>query len=203
MKTQIIVLHGGETFDTYEEYLENLRAKKLDFARLMKKDWKITLQEKLGDGFEVVLPQMPNKKNAKYLEWKIWFDKIVPFLEDGCILIGHSLGGIFFAKYLSEEAVSKKISALFLVSAPYDDADFEDSLADFILPTNFDKLSTQVENIYLYHSPDDPVVPVADFYKYKKVLSKAEAILIDNRQHFNQETFSELVEKIKSLITKK
>jgi uncharacterized protein len=165
MKTQIVVLHGGETFDTYQEYLDNLRASKFDFSRLMRKDWKTTLQEKLGDGFEVVLPQMPNKRNAKYLEWKIWFDKIAPLLENGCILVGHSLGGIFLAKYLSEEIVPKKIRALFLVSAPYDDKDLEDSLADFILPTNLNKLSEQIQNICIYHSPDDPVVPVSDFYK--------------------------------------
>lgn len=199
MKTQIIALHGGETFDSYEEYLENLRESKLDFTRLMKKDWKNTLAGVLGSDFDVVLPQMPNKKNAKYLEWKIWFDKIIPFLEDGCILIGHSLGGIFFAKYLAEEMVPKKIKALFLISAPYDDADFEDSLADFILPAQFGKLTTQVNHVYLYHSPDDPVVPVADFYKYQKALPKAEGILLENRQHFNQETFPEIVEKIISV----
>lgn len=203
MKTQIIVVHGGETFDTYEGYLENLRAKKLDFARLMQEDWKGRLGDSLGKNFQVILPQMPNKKNAKYLEWKIWFDKIVPFLEDGCILIGHSLGGIFFAKYLAEEMVPKKIKALFLISAPYDDADFEDSLADFVLPSHFGKLTTQVENVYLYHSPDDPVVSVADFYKYQKSLPKAEGILIENRQHFNQEAFSEIVEKIKWVASKK
>ncbi len=203
MKTQVIVLHGGETFDTYEEYLENLQAKKLDFTRLMQEDWKTGLADKLGNNFQVILPQMPNKKNAKYLEWKIWFDKIVPFLEEGCILIGHSLGGIFLAKYLSEETVSKKIKEVFMISAPYDDADFEDSLADFILPTNLNKLSEQIQNIYIYHSSDDSVVPVSNFYKYQKALPEAEAILIENRQHFNQEIFPELVEKIKFIVTKK
>lgn len=203
MKTQIIVLHGGETFDTYGEYLENLRAKKLDFARLMQEDWKSGLQEKLGKNFRVILPQMPNKKNAKYLEWKIWFDKIVPYLEDGCILIGHSLGGIFLAKYLSEEIVPKKIKALFLVAAPYDDLDFEDSLADFILPAHLGKLIAQVETICIYHSEDDPVVPIADAYKYQKAISKAEVCILKDRQHFNQELFPEIVESIKAVVTNK
>ena len=199
MKTQIIVLHGGETFDSYEEYLENLKNSTLDFSRLTKKDWKVTLGDMLGGDYEVILPQMPNKKNAKYLEWKIWFDKIVPHLEDVCILIGHSLGGIFFAKYLAEETISKKVRALFLVSAPYDDADFEDSLADFILPTHFERLTAQVGEVYLYHSSDDPVVPVADFYKYQKALPEAKTLLFKDRKHFNQETFPEIVEKIRAI----
>lgn len=203
MKTQVIALHGGETFDTYEEYLEYLRIRKLDFARLMQEDWKSGLQEKLGDDFQVILPQMPNKKNAKYLEWKIWFDKIVPFLEDGCILIGHSLGGIFFAKYLSEEIVPKKIKALFLIAAPYDDSDFEDSLADFILPVHLNKLIAQVQTICIYHSEDDPVVPIADIHKYQKAIPKAEVCILKDRQHFNQELFPEIVERIKAIVTNK
>lgn len=203
MKTQVIVLHGGETFDTYEKYLENLRVKKLDFARLMQEDWKSGLQDQLGNDFQVILPQMPNKKNAKYLEWKIWFDKIVPFLEDGCILIGHSLGGIFLTKYLSEEIVPKKIEALFLVAAPYDDLDLGDSLADFILPAHLGKLIAQVETICIYHSENDPVVPIADIYKYQKAIPNAETSILKDRQHFNQESFPEIVERINAIVANK
>ena len=201
-KTQVIALHGGETFDSYDKYLENLRKQEIDFVRLGKKDWKAALGEKLGEQFHVITPEMPNKKNAKYLEWKIWFDKIAPFLQDGCILIGHSLGGIFLVKYLAEERIAGKIKGLFLIAAPYDSADFEDSLADFVVPGNLENTAKQVEQIFIYHSKDDPVVPLVDADKYKKALPKAEINILDGRQHFNQPEFPELVEKIKGLAKK-
>src|SRR3989344_3659970 len=104
MKTQIVVIHGGDTFDTYEQYLSFLKNYKIDFERFRenKKDWKATLAEKLGENYEVISHSMPNKRNAKYIEWKIWFEKFIPFLNPEVILVGHSLGGAFLAKYFSE-----------------------------------------------------------------------------------------------------
>ncbi|MCH7605220.1 alpha/beta hydrolase [Patescibacteria group bacterium] len=201
MKKQIVVIHGADAFDTYEQYLSFLRDVEIDFERFKssRKDWKGTLEGELGQDFEVILPNMPNKTNARYLEWKIWFEKLVPFLEDTVVLIGHSMGATFLVKYLSENTFPKKILATFLVAGPYDDKDSEESLVDFALSENLEKLIQQGGKIYLYHSKDDPVVPFADFGKYKKVLFKAEAKTFDDRGHFNQSKFPELVEDIKRL----
>jgi hypothetical protein len=76
MKKQVVIIHGGDTYDSYEKYLEDLKALKLDFTRVTKKSWKDSFEEDLGEGFEVIRPEMPNWMNAKYLEWKIWFDKL-------------------------------------------------------------------------------------------------------------------------------
>lgn len=103
MKTQVVAIHGADAFDSYEDYIQSLEKEKLDFSRLTKKDWKANLEKDLGKDYEVILPQMPNKKNAKYVEWKIWFDKIIPFLHEGCVLIGHSMGGIFFGQIFFRE----------------------------------------------------------------------------------------------------
>ena len=101
MPQQIIVIHGGHSFKNYKTYLSYLKNKQIDFERYKsnKVGWKKSLIKDLGRGYEVILPDMPNKANAKYLEWKIWFKKFIPHLKSKVILIGHSLGGIFLAKY--------------------------------------------------------------------------------------------------------
>lgn len=73
MKKQIIVIHGGDTFNTYGEYLSFLKNYRIDFERYKsgKKDWKKTLGSRLGEEFDVILPEMLNKSNVKYSEWKI------------------------------------------------------------------------------------------------------------------------------------
>lgn len=199
---QIIVIHGGDTFDTQEEYLSFLKSFEIDFERLKsgRKDWKATLAEELGKEFEVILPSMPNGTNAKYLEWKIWFEKLTPFLESTVVFVGHSLGAIFLAKYLSENDFPKKIAGTFLVAGPYDNKDLGESLADFILPKKLNKLTKQGGKIYLYHSKDDPIVPFVDLGKYRKSLPKAEVRIFENREHFNQVDFPELVDDIKELL---
>jgi uncharacterized protein len=144
---------------------------------------------------------MPNKMNAKYSEWKIYFEKYIPLFSDTMILVGHSLGGIFIAKYLSENNVSKKIKAAILVAPPFEDRGMQESLGDFILPESLDKFSGQTGRMYLLFSKDDPVVPFSQLEKYKKALSGAdtEIKIFENRQHFSQESFPELIDLLKKI----
>ena len=195
MKTQILIIHGGMTFDTYEEYWKYLESCELTIEKINKKDWKNFLTEKLPE-FEVLFPVMPNSKNARYPEWKLWFEKMIDLLSNEVILIGHSLGGIFLAKYLSENGFPKKIRQLHLVAACYDTEVIKDSLADFALSGTVEKVADYVENIFLYQSKDDTSVAYEDVLKYKQDLPNAELIVFEDRGHFLQKDFPELVHNI-------
>ena len=199
MKRQILIIHGGETFNLYDEYLNFLKNYRIDLEKINKKKWKDYIQEELGDEYEVIAPTMPSKYNAKYVEWKIWFEKFIPYLRDDVIFIGSSLGGTFLAKYLSENSLPIKIACTFLIAAPFDEKDKKESLADFILPKTLEKFESQAEKILLFHSEDDPIVPYRDFEKYSNALPKAEKLIFKDRGHFIQEEFQELIEKIKSI----
>lgn len=199
MKKQILLIHGGTTFNTRKEYLSFLKNLKIDLDRYRKIGWKDTLRKELGAGFDLLLPKMPNPTNAGYEEWKILFKKIAPLLKKNVILIGHSLGGIFLAKYLSENKFPKKILATFLISAPYDEKDMGESLGGFVLPKSLKKLNKQGGKIFLYQSKDDKVVPYSHLKKYKKALPNAIVREFKKRGHFDQPKFPELVEDIKSL----
>ena len=197
MKSQIVLIHGGTTFETYEEYMEYLNSCEITLEKLNRKDWKDNLGEALPE-FEVIYPKMPNAKNARYEEWKIWFEKLFPLLRDEVILVGHSLGGIFLTKYLSENDFPKKIKSVHLVVAPYDDVDCDESLADFALTESLEGLRKQAGEIYLYHSQDDTSVPYADVHKYKRNLPDATLVSFEDKGHFLQNDFHKLVGNIKS-----
>lgn len=199
MKKQIVIIHGGSTYDSYEKYLHSLRSAKLDFGRLKQPRWRDNLKRALGKNFEVILLKMPCPENAKYLEWKIWFKKVVPFLASKVVLVGHSLGGIFLAKYLSENKFPKKNIAVFLIAAPFDKKDSYYSLADFILPKNLRRFEKQSDQIFLYHGQDDPVVPLVNLEKYRKLLPQATVRVFQNKGHFNQSSFPELAKEIKNI----
>lgn len=204
MKTQAVVIHGGETFKTYNEYLTFLEGLSLDFDEeygVQKRGWRTRLPEELGEGFEVILLRMPSKLNAKYVEWKIWFDKHIPFLKNDLIFVGHSLGGLFLAKYLSEEEIPVALSATFLVAAPFSEEGLEGSLADFVLPKSLDKFREQSERIFIMHSEDDFVVPFEHSLKYREYLPNAQHIAFKDKGHFLQESFPELVQRVKEITT--
>lgn len=195
---QVLVIHGGESFDTYEDYIAWLKSQEVSLFPEERKSWKKGLQEALGEGYEVALLRMPSAQNAKYSEWKLWFDKHVPLMADEIILVGHSLGGVFLAKYLSEVTLPKKVRGVFLIAAPYGNGP-DYSLADFKLPASLDALWEQCANVVLYHSTDDPVVPFSDLKAYQVQLPYARASIYGDRGHFLDESFPELVADIKAL----
>ena len=89
--------------DSGKSYLNYLKTVSIDPPTTApRQKWRYTLASELGSGYEVFLPVMPNSDNAKYEEWKIWFERHFQFFRDGMILIGNSQGGYFLAKYLSE-----------------------------------------------------------------------------------------------------
>jgi len=195
MKKSLVIIHGGTTFDTYEEYWQYIESCELTLEKINRKDWKDSLAKNLPD-FEVLYPKMPNAKNARYPEWKLWFEKLFPLLGDEVVLIGHSLGGIFLARYLSENDFPKKIASLHLVAAPYDAETIKESLADFALAGTVEKLSEQIDKISLYQSKDDTVVALADAEKYQRDLPQAKLVIFEDRGHFLQADFPELIKNI-------
>lgn len=202
-KQQIVHIHGGMAFNSYTQYLDVLK-NDLDvdlYAGSKKERWHYNYYSFLdSNNFDVIKPDMPSKNNAKYIEWKIWFEKIIPFLNDGVVLIGHSLGGIFLAKYLSENKLSVSIKQLHLISAVFDYEDEIEQLADFKItefPKNF--YANTIDQIHIYHSTDDEVVPISESEKYYEMMPDAIFHIFADRGHFLGETFPELFENIKSV----
>ena len=187
-RKQVVVIGGGDVFVSYDQWLQFLKEEKEPrFDTLMDEDWKDILQDSLGDKYAVIIPSMPNKQNAKYQEWKIWFEKHIPHFDDEIVLVGHSLGGIFLAKYLSENEYPKNIPAVFLVAAPFDTEGVDYTLGDFALPDDLSMFGDQVGSIYLYQSKDDPVVPHEDVTKYSNQLPQADKHIFADRGHFSGE----------------
>ncbi len=198
MKPQMFVVHGGNAYDSYEEYLQQLKAKTVDLKDLRAVDWKMTLQQQLQDTFEVYAPAMPNKQNAKYIEWKIWFEKYIPFMQPDIVFIGHSLGAIFLAKYLSENIFPLPIRATFLVGAPFNTAT-NHPLADFNLGTDLSLLTKQAGTLSLYHSTDDEIVPYKNLQDYQRALPDARVFSFVDRGHFRGEHFPEILEAVRCM----
>lgn len=193
----VVVIGGGDAFDTYDAYLAALRERTFDLERLRAKGWKSSLSSALGEEFDVLSLRMPCPDNAKYLEWKIVFEKFLLLLSEPAVFVGHSLGGIFLAKYFSEEHSFEKVKVLFLVAAPFEDANGY-SLVDFSITDDLRGLKSSGIPVHLYQSEDDTIVPYSNFKRYAEALPSAVRHSFTDRWHFVQEEFPELVEDIRN-----
>lgn len=196
-KQQVLLIHGGDTYESYEAFLQALKGKSVHLEWIAsRRDWKNELQSQLGEGFVVYTPQMPNKQNAKYEEWEILFKKLLEAVQDGVVLIGHSLGAAFLVKYLSEHQVAKQIKSLHLLGTPFDGNMESDKLVGFVRTGELSQLERQVGEIFLYHSKDDFAVPYSHFLRYQEALPSAHFRTFEDRNHFLQSEVPELNEDL-------
>lgn len=197
-KNQIFIVHGGYTFKTKAAYLRFLKTRDISIEKKIR--WSDDyLEKKLGKNFQVIRPRMPLSDNAKYNDWKIYFERFFPYLRHNIILIGTSLGGIFLAKYLSEYKFPKKIISTYLICPPYDDSlPSEDLVGGFKLKSNLSLLEKNTKKLYLMFSEDDDVVPVSHMEKFKRKLKNANFVVYKSKNgHFKISKFPEIIKMIK------
>lgn len=194
-KPQIFIFHGGDSYSSYDMYLYDLQTKEVDYERLKYSPrWREWIAENMPEA-DVLLPTMPNSSNAQFEEWKIYFEKLLPFFGDNVQLVGHSLGAMFLAKYLQQYPLEAKVSRLVLIAGRFDDKDSDDS-GSFVV-NNADKLFESASDVQLFHSKDDPVVPFAELAKFQADLPNATSHVFESRGHFIDSTFTEILELLK------
>lgn len=194
---QVVVIHGGDSFLDYKEYLRYLKSTPVSSnTYLPRRGWKEGLPKALGSQYQVLLPRMPNNMNARFLEWKVWFERMFPYIKSNVVLIGHSQGGIFLLKYLTEKKFPKKIRALILVAPPHNKTK---GVGDFRIVSSVHQITQQCRNIIFFHSQDDPIVPFTELARYQQQLPDAAYMVYTKRGHFTGRTFPEIIRLIKSL----
>jgi len=148
----------------------------------------------LGDAFEVVAPAMPKPDDPDYRSWRDAIASVLPDLGDNPLLVGHSFGGSVLLKYLAEGTDQEPIAGLFLVSTPFWGSDFPDfALADGWAAAVWD-IPT-----FLYHSRDDPEIPVSHLRRYQEHLPHATSRLIDGSEHSFTDGLPELVTDLRAV----
>jgi len=196
---QVVLVRGWEVKENYKdfyEYLENLEYLPYEFPW---KRWYKSFKDLLLENYFWIIIPMPNSDFADYKAWKIMFEKIIPYLKDDVILVGHSLGWTFLTKYFEEEKTEKlfkKVKKIILISPASRDIP-GDLIWSFEFDKNLKNLQKIQNKIIIFFSKDDFVVPFNHLEDYKKVLPNAKYRIFEDRGHFLQEDFDELIEEIK------
>jgi len=210
MKKQVVYIHGGESFANHADYLERLKTMDLWHLESVASDvpfkkWTGTFSEDLGDAYEVIMPPMPNKQNAKFSEWSIWFERHFVHLSGEVTLIGCSLGAMFLAKYLSQNNIPFRPVAVILMAGAYRLPGFDDKdCGDFLIePEKVSVLSEKTDELIIMHSKDDFLVPYAHAEALYQAIPQATLMSFEDKNHFLIPEFPELTKKIKEITNNK
>lgn len=205
---QILLLHGGGSFENKEKFAQYLQTLDLDYKKT--KSWKDWLVWTLEENFEFIYPRFPNSNFADYEIWKLWLEKHLPLLRDGVIVIAHSLGTIFIMKYLlensNEEFLQKfpKIKELHLI-APIVANDFQpendpENTGTFTFDFSRVKdLQKNSEKIFMWHSTDDDTCSIKNSQYLKNEIPNSTLHTFSDKGHFIQSTFWELFDHLRKM----
>lgn len=204
MKQQVFYIHGGESFINQSDFIERLKTAPLWHMEVTEKEsnkkWSGSLAEDLGQNFEVIMPPMPNKQNAKFAEWSIWFERHFAYLHDGVVLMGCSLGAMFLAKYLTLHTLPFQPKAVFLMAGAYGLPGFADKdCGDFLIEPEKVAIACEPYKTVIFHSKDDPVVPFEHAEALNAAMPSAELLTFIDKNHFLIPEFPELLAKLKEL----
>lgn len=157
-----------------------------------------SLRRELGSGYEIRYPRMPEEGDPQYASWKLKIEEELAQLDDGAILVGHSVGATILINALAEIAWQRAIAGIFLIAAPFvgeggwpkGDIKGQENLAA--------RLPEEVP-IFLYHGRQDKTAPVEHLGLYAKAIPRSITRLLEERDHQLNDDLSEVADDIKRL----
>ena len=141
-----------------------------------------SLERELGDDFAVSYPRMPNEADVEYSAWKAALLEQFESLEDGAILVGHSVGGTVLIHTLAQQPRTPRLGGIFLISAPFIGEGGWPS-DDIRGRTDFSERLPLGMPVFLYHAIDDDIVPVAHVYLYSHAMPRAVVRALEHSNH--------------------
>lgn len=180
-KSQLLFVQGGGA-GTHDEWDDKL----VD-----------SLRRELGPSFEIRYPRMPNEDDPTFASWKTALEKEIAKLDDGAILVGHSIGGTILVNTLAETPSKRKLRAIFLIAAPFIGEGGWPSDDIHPAPDLGARLPRDVP-IHIYHGLEDETAPLLHAKLYARVIPQAHVHRLPHRDHQLNNDLSEIAATIKS-----
>ena len=182
MKHQILFIQGGGA-GTYDEWDNKLVE---------------SLRRELGPDYEIRYPRMPNESDPDYAAWKGMLERELAALDNGAILVGHSVGGTILVNTLAEQSSKLEYGAIFLIAAPFV-GEGGWPAGDLNTPRDLGARLPKGVPVHLYHGLDDETAPPAHVELYARVVPQARVHRLPARDHQLNNDLREVAAAIRSL----
>ena len=159
-----------------------------------------SLRRELGKDYEIHYPQMPNEDDPSYATWKTMLERQFDTLQDGAILVGHSVGGTILIKVLAEQISTRKFGAILLIAAPFV-GEGGWSAEDLQFPPNLGARLPKDVPIHFYHGLEDGVAQPSHIDLYARAVPQARVHRLPRRDHQLNNDLTEVAVTISSLET--
>src|SRR5215218_1690030 len=141
-----------------------------------------SVRRELGDGFDVRYPRMPTEDDPSYATWGPAIRHELAKLDEGAVVVGHSVGATILVHSLAEEPPRPTLGAIVLLAAPFVGAGGWAG-DEFELSTDLGARLPQGVPVHVFHGVDDESVPPAHADLYATAIPQARLHLLVGRDH--------------------
>jgi predicted alpha/beta hydrolase family esterase len=163
---QILFIQGGGA-DVHDEWDDKL----VD-----------SLRRELGAGYEVRYPRMPDEGDPSYARWSTAIRREVADLDDGAVVVGHSVGAAILINAFAEQRPAPRLGAIVLIAAPFvGEGGWPGD--EFELSSDLGARLPRDVPVVLFHGLDDDTAPPAHADLYAAAIAQAQVHRLPGKDH--------------------
>lgn len=156
-----------------------------------------SLQRQLGPNVQLRYPRMPNEHEPDYALWRAALQAELDALDEGAILVAHSVGATILLAMLAERQKPPRIGALLLIAAPFVGEGGWPS-EDLQLPPDLGQRLPNVP-IHFFHGLQDETAPPSHLDLYAAAVPHAHVHRLPGRDHQLNDDLKEVAAQIEAL----
>ncbi|MGA4727008.1 alpha/beta fold hydrolase [Micromonospora taraxaci] len=150
-----------------------------------------SLSRELGDAYEVRYPRMPDEDDPGYASWSVVIRREIAALDDGAVVVGHSVGGTILVNMLAERPAERRLGAIVLVAAPFVGAGGWPG-GEFEAPYDLGARLPRDVPVHVFHGLRDETAPPSHADLYAGVIPQARLHRLPGRDHQLNNDLSEV-----------
>lgn len=155
-----------------------------------------SLKQKLGEGYEVRYPRMPDEGDPDYARWSTAIRRELAGLGDNAVAVGHSTGATILAGTLSSQPPEKRLAAIVLIAAPFVGPGGWPG-DGFELTADLGAQLPPGVPVHVFHGLQDETAPPSHADLYAQAIPQAQVHRLPGRNHQLNNDLSEVAEAIR------
>jgi pimeloyl-ACP methyl ester carboxylesterase len=157
-----------------------------------------SLRRGLGDGYELRYPRMPAEDDPSAAAWRPAIAQAMATLEDGAVVVGHSVGGTILIHTLARQPPVVRLGAIVLIAAPFVGGGGWPG-DEFALPGDLGAKLPRDVAVHVFHGLDDNTAPPAHADLYARAIPHARLHMLPGRDHQLGDDLREVASVIRAL----
>jgi pimeloyl-ACP methyl ester carboxylesterase len=155
-----------------------------------------SLRRELGGGHDVRYPRMPDEGSPSYARWSAAIRREMADLDDGSVVVGHSVGATILVNAVAEQPPERRLAAIVLIAAPF--------VGDGGWPSDEFEPASELGarlppgvQVHVFHGLQDETAPPSHAGLYALAIPQAQMHKLPGRDHQLNNDLSEVAEAIR------